>query len=208
MDLLETLQRERIVAIFRGVSPDEGLQTAEAFVDAGIGLMEVTLNTPGALEMIASWRKRFETRARIGAGTVLDVEMAQAAIDAGAAFLISPNLDEAVIDCALSQGVDVWPGVMTPTEMVRAWKAGARAVKLFPMGALGLNYLKEVRAPLNHIPIMATGGVTLDNIDQYFAAGAVAVGLGGNLVDQQLLRAKDYDGLRDKAAAFVAKARL
>lgn len=207
MDLLETLQKERIVAIFRGVSAEEGRLTADAFVDAGIGLMEVTLNTPGALKMITAWRSRFENRARIGAGTVLDVEMAQAAITAGAEFLISPNLDEAVIDYALANGVEVWPGVMTPTEMVRAHKAGARAVKLFPMGALGLNYLKEVRAPLNHIPIMATGGVTLDNIDQYFAAGAVAVGLGGSLVDQQLLRAGNYDALRDKAVAFVAKAR-
>lgn len=203
---LEWVKENKIIGIIRGIHGEAADRTAEALAEGGIRMLEVTLNTEGALETIARWQERFGDRLYIGAGTVLDVEMAKQAVQAGARYLISPNLDEDMIRYALSAGVGVFPGVMTPTEIVRAWKAGATAIKLFPMGTLGLKYLKEVRAPLNHIPIIPTGGVNLDNIGDFFAAGAVGVGLGNSLVDKHLIESGQFDKLRELARSFARKA--
>lgn len=201
--MTELLMRHKIVAIFRNIEEQAAHAAASALIEGGIRLMEVTMNTKGATAMIDSWRQQFDSRAAIGAGTVLDVEMAAQAIDAGAQFLISPNLDEAVIAYGAEQGVPVWPGVMTPTEIVKAWKAGAEAVKIFPMASLGLSYLKEIRAPLDRIPMIATGGVDLDNIRDFMAAGACGVGMGSKLLRQDLIQQGDFDGLREHVAQFV-----
>ncbi|QGG55174.1 bifunctional 4-hydroxy-2-oxoglutarate aldolase/2-dehydro-3-deoxy-phosphogluconate aldolase [Paenibacillus sp. B01] len=205
--LLDTLKREKIVAIFRGIGREEADGAARALAAGGIRLMEVTLNTEGALPILARWRERLDGQAHVGAGTVLDERMAREAVAAGAEFLISPNLDEAVVEYGASRGVSVWPGVMTPTEIVRAWKAGAEAVKIFPMGSLGHRYLQELKAPLDHIPMMATGGVDLDNIGDYLRAGADAVGLGSKLVQLQLAREGRFEEMERRAAEFVAAVR-
>ncbi|WP_239613647.1 bifunctional 4-hydroxy-2-oxoglutarate aldolase/2-dehydro-3-deoxy-phosphogluconate aldolase [Cohnella mopanensis] len=202
-EIMQALSREKIVAIIRGISAESGDATAKALADGGIVFLEVTLNTDGALNMISRFREAYEGRLRIGAGTVLDLGQAKEAIAAGAEYIISPNLDEEVIYYGVEKGVEVWPGTMTPTEIVRAYKAGASAVKVFPMGSLGINYLKEIRAPLNHIPMVATGGVNLQNINSVLDAGAIAVGLGGNLVDKQLVKDGKFDELRKLAQAFV-----
>ena len=165
------------------------------------------MNTEGAAGMISRWREKYGEKAAIGAGTVLDLDMAKEAIDAGSQFIISPNLDEAVVDYGLKKGVSVWPGVMTPTEIVRAWKSGAEAVKIFPMGTLGWKYLAEIRAPLDKIPMMATGGVDLDNIADYFKAGACAVGMGSKLVNLEWVRSGRFDLLTDKARQFSEAAK-
>jgi 2-dehydro-3-deoxyphosphogluconate aldolase/(4S)-4-hydroxy-2-oxoglutarate aldolase len=204
-ELLKALSREKIVAIIRGISAQSGDATAKALADGGIVFLEVTLNTDGALNMISRFRENYDGRLRIGAGTVLDLGQAKEAIAAGAEYIISPNLDEEVIYYGVEQGVQVWPGTMTPTEIVRAYKAGASAVKVFPMGSLGINYLKEIRAPLNHIPMVATGGVKLQNINSVLDAGAIAVGLGGNLVDKQLVNDGKFNELTLLAQAFVAQ---
>jgi 2-dehydro-3-deoxyphosphogluconate aldolase/(4S)-4-hydroxy-2-oxoglutarate aldolase len=202
-ELMQSLSREKIVAIIRGISAESGDATAKALADGGIVFLEVTLNTDGALDMISRFRADYEGRLRIGAGTVLDLGQAKEAVAAGAEYIISPNLDEEVVYYGVEQGVEVWPGTMTPTEIVRAYKAGASAVKVFPMGSLGINYLKEIRAPLNHIPMVATGGVNLQNINSVLDAGAIAVGLGGNLVDKQLVKNSKFDELRKLAQAYV-----
>jgi 2-dehydro-3-deoxyphosphogluconate aldolase / (4S)-4-hydroxy-2-oxoglutarate aldolase len=202
-ELMQSLSREKIVAIIRGISAESGDATAKALADGGIVFLEVTLNTDGALDMISRFRADYEGRLRIGAGTVLDLGQAKEAVAAGAEYIISPNLDEEVVYYGVEQGVEVWPGTMTPTEIVRAYKAGASAVKVFPMGSLGINYLKEIRAPLNHIPMVATGGVNLQNINSVLDAGAIAVGLGGNLVDKQLVKDGKFDELRKLAQAYV-----
>jgi 2-dehydro-3-deoxyphosphogluconate aldolase / (4S)-4-hydroxy-2-oxoglutarate aldolase len=201
--MLDMLLREKIVAIFRGYESEQADRAAQALVDGGIRLMEVTMNTAGATGTIARWRERFGSEAAIGAGTVLDTDMAREAVAAGAQYLISPNLDEAVIAYGAERGVSVWPGVMTPTEVVRAWKAGAEAVKIFPMASLGWKYLAEIRGPLDRIPMMATGGVDLDNIGQYFRAGANAVGMGSKLLDPESIREGAYDKVTAKAKQFV-----
>lgn len=201
--MLAQLRKERIVAIFRGYDGEAADRAAQALVDGGIRLMEVTMNTAGALGTIGRWRERFDGAAVIGAGTVLDLAMAKEAVAAGALYLISPNLDEAVIAYGAERGVSVWPGVMTPTEIVRAWKAGAEAVKIFPMASLGLQYLTEVRGPLNHIPMIATGGVDLQNITAFFQAGAAAVGMGSKLLNAEWLKAGDYEQVTARAREYV-----
>lgn len=202
-ELMQSLQREKIVAIIRGIDAGAGDATAQALSDGGIVFLEVTLNTDGALNMISRFREQHGHKMRIGAGTVLDLGQAKEAIAAGAEYIISPNLDEEVVYYGVEQGVEVWPGTMTPTEIVRAYKAGASAVKVFPMSSLGIGYLKEIRAPLGHIPMVATGGVNLQNIRSVLDAGAIAVGLGGNLVDKQLVKDGKFGALAELARSYV-----
>ncbi|MFF2484640.1 bifunctional 4-hydroxy-2-oxoglutarate aldolase/2-dehydro-3-deoxy-phosphogluconate aldolase [Paenibacillus sp. NPDC058071] len=201
--MLDLLLEHKIVAILRGVEERHANQAGRALIDGGIKLMEITMNTPGALGMIDGWRGLFGEEAAVGAGTVLDIGMAKEAVAAGAQFIISPNLDEEVVYYGREKGVSVWPGVMTPTEIVRAWKAGADAVKIFPMGTLGTKYLKELRGPLDSIPMMATGGVDLDNISEYFAAGANAVGMGSKLVNLDWIREGKFEQVTERAKQFV-----
>ncbi|MCQ6280750.1 bifunctional 4-hydroxy-2-oxoglutarate aldolase/2-dehydro-3-deoxy-phosphogluconate aldolase [Bacillus sp. EB600] len=142
---------------------------------------------------------------RIGAGTVLNLKMAKEAIHAGAEYLISPNLDEEVLAYGLEQGVEVWPGTLTPTEIVRAYELGASAVKVFPIGSLGIKYIKDIRGPLNHIPMMVTGGVNLDK--EVLGNGAFAVGLGGNLVNNGLIHKGNFEQITQMAAAYTKLAK-
>ena len=207
MDFMESLKETKIIAIVRGIPEDKADATAEALWEGGIRFLEVTMNTPGALNIIRRWRDRFEGRDNIGAGTVLDADLAAAAIKAGAQFLITPNTDEETIKHAVNAGMPIVPGAMTPTEIVQAWKFGAHAVKVFPSGTLGASYMKELQGPLSHIPMVATGGVTLDNMATYAASGAYAFGLGGSLVNLSWIEAGEYGRLKDHAASYVATAR-
>ncbi|RXZ80507.1 bifunctional 4-hydroxy-2-oxoglutarate aldolase/2-dehydro-3-deoxy-phosphogluconate aldolase [Paenibacillaceae bacterium] len=201
--MLDRLLEEKIVAIFRNIEDHHADSAAQALINGGVRMMEVTMNTPGAVHIIARWREKFSEQAAIGAGTVLDLGMAKEAVAAGAQFLISPNVDEQVIDYAVNQGISVWPGAMTPTEIVNAWKAGADAVKVFPLATLGYKYLAEIRAPLDSIPMIATGGVDLDNIQSYFKAGACGVGMGSKLINMEWVRNGEFDRLTAHAQQFV-----
>jgi 2-dehydro-3-deoxyphosphogluconate aldolase/(4S)-4-hydroxy-2-oxoglutarate aldolase len=205
LTMIEQLKQDPIIAILRGISQEKADATAQALADGGIVFLEVTLNTEGALDMIARFKAAHGHRMRIGAGTVLNLAMAKEAASAGAEYILSPNLNEEVIYFAQERGIDVWPGTMTPTEIVRAYEAGAPAVKVFPMGSLGISYLKEIRAPLNHIPMIATGGVDLHNIKEFLDAGAIAVGLGSNLIDKKHMQAGDFAAIEQRARAFVDK---
>ncbi len=204
MNILDDLKKEKIMAMIRGLHPATADLTVDALVEGGIRFVEVTTNTEGAYSLVSRWRKEYDNALYVGVGTVLDVNMAKQAIDAGAQFLVSPNLDTEVIEYGIRHQIDVYPGVMTPTEIVKASKAGAKAVKVFPMGSLGgPSYLKEIRAPLDHIPMLASGSVGLHNIREFIAAGAFAVGMGGNLVNKQLIEAGDYDAIKELAREFV-----
>ncbi|MEK4356100.1 bifunctional 4-hydroxy-2-oxoglutarate aldolase/2-dehydro-3-deoxy-phosphogluconate aldolase [Paenibacillus sp. FSL M7-1455] len=206
MKLMDELLSSRLVAIVRGITRDEARVAGAGLAAGGVKLMEVTMNTEGALDIIHDWRSLYNGQARVGAGTVLNVKMAKEAVSAGAEFLISPNVDLHVIRYALEQGIDIWPGAMTPTEIVTAFYAGAEAVKLFPMASLGLGYLREIRAPLNHIPLIVTGGVSLQNIAEYYEAGASAVGIGSSLLSKDALAAGDATRIAESARAFVQAA--
>lgn len=202
-ELLTSLTEAKIIAIIRGIPAGSGEATAKALIDGGISFLEITLNTEGALQMITDLKAKFGHSLRIGAGTVLDVKMAKEAVAAGAEYIISPNLDEEVLAYGLENGIEVWPGTMTPTEMVRAHKLGATAIKVFPIGSLGVKYIKEVRAPLGHIPMVATGGINQGNIQEVLGYGATAVGLGGNLVDNQLILNGEFEKITELAKEYV-----
>jgi 2-dehydro-3-deoxyphosphogluconate aldolase/(4S)-4-hydroxy-2-oxoglutarate aldolase len=206
-DMLKLLLQHKIVAILRGIEDQDADAAAQALIDGGIHMMEITMNTKGAATMIERWRTKFGGMAAVGAGTVIDVALAEQAVAAGAQFLISPNLDEDVIAYGRERGISVWPGVMTPTEIVKARKAGADAVKIFPMGTLGIGYLQEIRGPLDDIPMIATGGVDLHNIAGYFKAGANAVGMGSKLVNLQWIREGKFDLVTERARQFVEAVR-
>lgn len=203
---LEQLKASRIIAILRGVPDDKADRVAEALADGGIRLIEVTLNTPGALAMIRRWKARLPAHVRIGAGTVLDERMAAAAIEAGATFLVTPNTDEAVIRHGTEAGVPVVAGALTPTEIAAAWRHGAPAVKVFPAGAMGPGYFRELQGPLSHIPLVATGGVNPDNMAAYRAAGAAAFGLGSALAKPDWIRDGDFKRLTENAIRLASLA--
>jgi len=204
---LKEIERTRIIAIVRGVKEAHIVALAEALLKGGVTVMEVTLNTPGALAMISELQIRLGKQMYIGAGTVLDVEDAQKAIQAGSSFLVTPNLDEDVIRYASREGVPIFPGAMTPTEVVKAWKAGATAIKIFPSASLGLTYIKELMGPLDHIPMMAVGGVTEENIKQFVDIGCYGLGIGGSLINLKEIEAGHFEWVTDKAARLLAASR-
>lgn len=204
MSLLGRLESEKIIAILRHVPKDKLYQTVKSLHEGGINIWEVTLNSEDALESIDKLRSKYDQKGTVvGAGTVLDTQMAKEAIEAGAQFIISPNLNLQVIEYAVENQIDVWPGVMTPTEMVDAWIAGANAIKLFPAGFLGPQFIKDIKAPLENIPIIATGGINLDNQHQYFKAGAAAIGLGSQLVNNKMIENNQFEELKMLACRFV-----
>ncbi|MBP1963538.1 bifunctional 4-hydroxy-2-oxoglutarate aldolase/2-dehydro-3-deoxy-phosphogluconate aldolase [Paenibacillus aceris] len=204
---LKEIERTRIIAIVRGVKEIHILSLAEALLKGGVTVMEVTLNTPGALTMISELQAKWGQQMYIGAGTVLDVEDAQKAVQAGASFLVTPNLDEDVIRYANREGIPIFPGAMTPTEVVKAWKAGATAIKIFPSASLGLSYIKELMGPLDHIPMMAVGGVTEENIKQFLDLGCYGLGIGGSLINLKEIEAGRFEWVTDKAARLLAASR-
>ncbi len=171
----------RVIAIARGLRADAVLAALEPLVSAGIRAIEVTLDSPDALATITACRERAASDVVVGAGTVLTEGDAQAALAAGAAFLVAPGFSEETVRAAVEARVPVFPGAFTPTEVIAAWEAGATAVKLFPAGGVGPGYLKDVRGPLRHIPLIPTGGIGEANIGEFLAAGAVAVAVGGSL---------------------------
>jgi len=200
---LRLLKETPIIAIVRGVEEKHIIPVAEALLQGGIKVMEVTLNTPGAPQMIHTLQSRLGDQMFIGAGTVLDHADAQLAVQAGAKFIVTPNTDEEVIRYCVQQDLPVYPGAMTPTEIVKAWKAGATAIKIFPGSSLGLTYLKELQGPLSHIPMIAVGGVNEDNIHQFLQIGCYAFGIGGSLINLQEIAQMNYEWIVQKAERLV-----
>ena len=180
------LAQSGVVAILRGSSDRELAAVSRTLGDAGVTCLELTLTTPGAIGALARVRAELGDDVALGMGSVIDAEQAMACLDAGAEFLVSPGVCAEVAVYAAERAVACYPGAWTPTELLEAWRLGAPAVKLFPAASGGPRHLKDVRAPLPHIPLVPTGGVGLDQIADYVAAGAVAVGLGGPLIGDAL----------------------
>jgi 2-dehydro-3-deoxyphosphogluconate aldolase/(4S)-4-hydroxy-2-oxoglutarate aldolase len=150
-----------------------------ALVSGGVCAFEVTMNSESALEVIEELTKRFSPdELLVGAGTVLTLAQAEGAFEAGARFIVMPHLDRAIVRWAVDRGIASFPGCLTPTEILAAWRAGAAAVKVFPASAVGPVFVRELRGPLPEIPLVPTGGVTLENARDFIAAGATAVGMG------------------------------
>jgi 2-dehydro-3-deoxyphosphogluconate aldolase/(4S)-4-hydroxy-2-oxoglutarate aldolase len=192
----------RVVAIGRNLDPVRAVRIGEVLADTGVPAFEVTLQGPGAYGAITALRATLGERLLVGAGTVLDVPGAAAAIDAGATFLVMPVTDAEVIAWGAERGIPVFPGALSPTEVLAAWRAGAAAIKLFPASVGGPALLRELRGPFPDIPLMPTGGVTAENARSLIDAGAVAVGVGSWLAG-----APDEATLRERATALMAAVR-
>ena len=190
-DIAEKLRAARLIAILRGTGREAALKTAAALARGGIGLVELPLDqsdqgrTREVLAAISALRKEYEGVLAVGAGTVLSVEQAEMAVEAGAQYIVSPDTNPDVIRRTKALGLLSIPGAMTPTEVVAAHRAGADFVKLFPAGVLGLDYLKALRAPLPHVSLIAVGAIDASNALDYLGAGAVAVGAGGEARGQE-----------------------
>lgn len=193
-----------LISIARGIPAAHLAPALPVLAGAGIATIEVTMDTPGAAVAIAAVRDAAGDALAVGAGTVTDPERLELALAAGAAFVVTPNVDEAVIAGCRARGVPAVVGALSPSEVHRAHRLGARLVKLFPADAMGPGYLRALRAPYPDIPLAPTGGVTPHTIPAWRAVGAAAYGVGSPLLDRGRLAAGDLDWLKARARAFAA----
>lgn len=211
MNRSEVVQRIRdagVIPVVRAASAAEALQAVEAIRAGGLAVLEITLTVPGALQVIEQLVRTCGEAALIGAGSVRDADAARACHAAGAGFIVSPVFDAAMVAWCRKQGVAVIPGALTPTEVVTAWNAGADLVKVFPVGALGgASYVRALKAPMPHVELVPTGGVTLETAGRYIEAGAAAIGVGSELVDRNALRRGQPELITAAARGFVEAVR-
>ncbi len=200
---LEQLGRAGVLAIVRLDSAEQLLRVAEAVAEGGVTALEFTLTTPGALEALRQSIRRLPSSMLLGAGTVLDAASARAAIQAGAQLIVSPTLVPEVAAVCREADVLCLPAGLTPTELQAAWALGTGLVKLFPASVGGPSYLREVRAPLPHLRLVPTGGVSVDNAAAFMQAGAFALGVGSALVDRALVAAGAWAALTDRASRLA-----
>jgi len=197
-----------VVAIVRVGSAQEAVEVCGAIAKGGVKPIEVTMTVPGAIDAIKEFKSAMKGEVLVGAGTVLDPETARAVILAGAEFVVSPNLNLKVIEVCHRYGKVVIPGTLTPTEILTAWEAGADIVKVFPAGALGPRYLRDIKGPFPQIRLTPTGGVDLENTPDFIRAGAVAVSVGTSLVDRKAVSERRYDIITENARKFVEAVKL
>ena len=207
--VLALIQQEKLVAILRGVPMDRIDGVVGALVRGGVKVLEFTFDhaepdcVKANAEKIRRTVEKFGDQVLVGCGTTLTVEEVEAAYNAGACLMISPNVDEVVIRRAKELGMVAMPGALTPTEIVAAYNMGADIVKLFPAGELGLGYIKAVRGPLKHIPMRAVGGVKPENVGEYLDAGVCGFGVGGPLVLAKAVKSGDDAAIEERAKAFT-----
>jgi len=194
-----------VIGIVRGMPFDTVKNILSVYVEAGLTTIEITMNTDGAAEMIEFIIANFAGRLNVGAGTVCTMHELYTALSAGAQFIVTPVVNQKIIETCASEGTPIFPGALTPTEIYNAWDAGAYMVKVFPATMFGPGYITDVKAPLNKIKLMPTGGINIDNIDAYKKAGADGYGMAGALFDKKLIEQEDWAGLKAHLQKFSAK---
>ena len=206
-EVRELIKRIGILPSVRVTSRDLASFAAETLYSSGIPIVEITMTTPGALEVIDDLARRHADLA-VGAGTVLDEEMARRCIDAGARFITSPGFIPEVVAYTKKMDVVVLPGALTPTEVIAAWKSGSDFVKIFPTGhAGGVQYVRALKVPLPQIPLIASGGVNQLTATNFIIAGATAIGVGGELLPKEALHFRQEDRIRELAGRFLGMVR-
>lgn len=200
--IMEEITEEKIVAIIRSESTENLIKTVDSLYKGGIRVVEVTLNTPGALKGIENLKALYPNLI-IGAGTVLDSETARMSILSGASFLLAPTLNQKTIETANRYDVPLIPGVFTPTEALTAYEYGSKMVKIFPIRKLGPAFITDLNGPLPFIRTMAVGGISLENAKEYLDAGAASLGIGSSLVDDNLVRKGNFEEIERRAMRFV-----
>jgi 2-dehydro-3-deoxyphosphogluconate aldolase/(4S)-4-hydroxy-2-oxoglutarate aldolase len=194
-----------IVPVVRASSPREARMAAEAVCEGGIPIVEITMTVPGALEVIRELAKNSASGVLIGAGTVLNAEAARRCLDAGAQFLVSPGLNLHTVELAVREGKLIMAGALTPTEVMAAWEAGADFVKIFPCGQVGgAKYIKALKGPFPQVQFVPTGGVNLTNAAEFIEAGVAALGVGGECVQAEALKANKPEIIVENARKFLA----
>lgn len=210
MDVKDLILRDKVIVIARRIYGDTLLKLADAMCSGGIHLMELTFDQSDSecidktASSVARLNARFGGEMLFGAGTVITPQQVDAAYQARCKYIISPNTDLDVINATKAHGLVSIPGAMTPSEILAAHKAGADFVKLFPTGYLGLPYIKDIRAPISHVKLIATGGVTEDNFGAFLSAGMVAAGISGRLTDKACIESGNFEELTRRAKAFRA----
>jgi len=202
-DTIEKINNVGIVAVIRADNGEVLADITEALVSGGVTAIEVTFTVPKALRVLEYIADRFGDSIQLGAGTVLDAETARTAILAGAEYIVAPITHIPTIEMAHRYDKAVMPGAITPTEVVTAWQAGADVVKIFPSDLTGPSYLKTLKGPLPQVQMMPTGGVNLETANDFLAAGAVALGVGGSLVEKKAVQSKDWERIASLAARYV-----
>ena len=201
----QRLQQHRAIAVIRSPHRERGLKLAQAIADGGMRLIEITWNSDQPAALIEQLRAELP-ECTVGTGTIMNVEQLQRAVDAGAEFLFSPHVDLKLIEAAVAAQVPIIPGALSPTEIVRAWQAGASCVKVFPVQAVGgATYIKSLQGPLGQIPLIPTGGVTLDNATEFIEAGAIAVGLSSQLFPPRLVKEQNWRAIAQTANFLVQR---
>ena len=202
--VLKKIREVGLVPVLRADSEEEALAIAYALEAGGVTILEVTMTVPGAIDAIRRLASEAGDRILVGAGTVLDPETARACMLAGAEFIVSPALNVKTIEICRRYDVAVFPGALTPTEVITAWQAGADAVKVFPCSALGgAKYLKALKAPLPQVEVIPTGGVSLATAAEFLEAGAIALGVGGDLVDNKAIRTGKPEVITENARKYL-----
>jgi len=202
--IIEGLLTPGVVAIIRADNSEQLIDASRALIDGGVSGIEITMTTPNALQVIAEARRVFGDKILAGVGSVLDVKTAEAALAAGAEYVITPVLKPEVIAFCNQRGKPVFAGSYTPTEAQTAYELGADFVKIFPADGLGPKYISAIRGPLPHLKIVPTGGVDVNTAGDFIRAGCVAVAAGSTLVSKDILKNRDWKKLTEMAAAFIA----
>ena len=203
-EVIKQIKDTGLIPVVRATSADEAMRAIDAIREGGVSVLEITMTVPGAVGVIEQLTKKYGSEVLVGAGTVLDAETARTCMLSGARFIVSPALNLETIECCRRYGIAVMPGALTPTEVVQAWTAGADFVKVFPAGALGgASYLKALKAPLPHIELVPTGGVSLKTAADFIKAGASALGVGADLVDLKAIRDGQASVITERAKQFV-----
>jgi 2-dehydro-3-deoxyphosphogluconate aldolase/(4S)-4-hydroxy-2-oxoglutarate aldolase len=197
-----------IIAIARNINAEDLSALLPAFHQSGFTTLEITMNSAGAKEMISEFSRLYAGVLNIGAGTVCTIRELELALSSGAQFIVTPVTEIYIIEACVANRIPVFPGAFTPTEIVTAWRAGADMVKVFPAAMLGPAYIKEIKAPLNQIKLIPTGGINAENCISFLRAGADALGMGGQLLDSGLIRQKNWTALSAHFSEIVQRIRL
>ncbi|NIJ54163.1 bifunctional 4-hydroxy-2-oxoglutarate aldolase/2-dehydro-3-deoxy-phosphogluconate aldolase [Dyadobacter arcticus] len=194
-----------LVGIIRNVALEDLKQILPIYREAGLTTVEITMNTAGATEMIRYAIENEGKGLNIGAGTVCTKDDLEAALEAGAQFIVTPVINKRVIKSCVKKNIPIFPGAFTPTEIYNAWTLGATMVKIYPATSLGPGYIKDLKAPMNQLKLLPTGGVGLENMSEFLEAGANGLGIGGQLFDKKLIEDKNWEGLKNHFRQFVQK---
>lgn len=204
MDLLK-FKKQPVMGIVRGVELTQIEPLIEAVISSGLETIEITMNTAGAAGLIREAKKIAKNRLTLGAGTVLDMDSLREALDSGATFIVTPVLVKDVVGYCVKRKIPVFPGALTPSEIYAAWKEGATMVKVFPAKFFGPEYLREVKAPLDKIELLACAGVTPENMREYFSCGASAISFGASVFRKEWMRQKDYASIISAIKAYLGQ---